>query len=371
MLDEVRIWNVARTGAQIAASRDQELTSGTGLVARYGLNEGTGTTVANSIAGGVNGTAVNGPLWVAGFPLARQHAAGRPDRPQRRRRGNGLVSLSWTRSTRARPGRLPRLPRDQPARRHDRQRPGRRGAHHRHRATSTGPPSTAPPTSTSWSPSTPPATARRPPPAASATPSVAAGSALDFDGTNDHVTFGTAAGLGATSFTLETWFRRDGAGVGATTGTRRHPERHPAGDQGPRRGRDARPTSTSTTSWASTPRPACWWPTSRTPRPAPNHPVTRHHRRAQQHVWHHAAVTYDTATDTWKLYLDGVLERTLVPRAATSRPKSASIQHAALGTSLNSHRRRRRLLQRRARRGPHLERRPHAVPRSRPTATRS
>ena len=33
------------------------------------------------------------------------------------------------------------------------------------------------------------------------------------------MTFGAAAGLGATSFTLETWFRRTGAGVGITTGT--------------------------------------------------------------------------------------------------------------------------------------------------------
>src|SRR4029079_789318 len=43
-IDEVRIWNVARTAAQISANRNLELTSGTGLVARYGLNEGVGTT---------------------------------------------------------------------------------------------------------------------------------------------------------------------------------------------------------------------------------------------------------------------------------------------------------------------------------------
>ena len=38
-LDEVRIWNVARSAAQLGARRDQELTSGTGLIARYGLAE--------------------------------------------------------------------------------------------------------------------------------------------------------------------------------------------------------------------------------------------------------------------------------------------------------------------------------------------
>jgi hypothetical protein len=46
-----------------------------------------------------------------------------------------------------------------------------------------------------------------------------ANNALRFDGTNDYVTFGTAAGLSSATFTLETWFRRDGAGVGTSTGT--------------------------------------------------------------------------------------------------------------------------------------------------------
>ena len=36
--------------------------------------------------------------------------------------------------------------------------------------------------------------------------------ALDFDGVNDYVTFGAAPGLGATSFTLELWFMREGPG---------------------------------------------------------------------------------------------------------------------------------------------------------------
>ncbi len=44
------------------------------------------------------------------------------------------------------------------------------------------------------------------------------GSALDFDGSNDYVTFGNAAGLNVTTFTIETWFKREGAGVATTTG---------------------------------------------------------------------------------------------------------------------------------------------------------
>ena len=46
VIDEARVWNVARTQAEILSTKNQELTSATGLVARWGLNEGTGTSVA-------------------------------------------------------------------------------------------------------------------------------------------------------------------------------------------------------------------------------------------------------------------------------------------------------------------------------------
>jgi hypothetical protein len=55
-----------------------------------------------------------------------------------------------------------------------------------------------------------------------ATPNAAAGAALQFNGSNQYVTFGQAAGtslLGVNTFTLETWFKRTGAGVGTATGT--------------------------------------------------------------------------------------------------------------------------------------------------------
>lgn len=46
LIDEVRIWNVVRTGAQIAASYNQELTgSETGLVAYYRFNDSPGNLV--------------------------------------------------------------------------------------------------------------------------------------------------------------------------------------------------------------------------------------------------------------------------------------------------------------------------------------
>src|SRR5207249_4787413 len=47
----------------------------------------------------------------------------------------------------------------------------------------------------------------------------ATNTAIQFGGTNAYVTFGAAPGLGASSFTLETWFRRDGVGVATNTGS--------------------------------------------------------------------------------------------------------------------------------------------------------
>jgi len=70
VLDEARIWSVARSQVQIQADRYSELTSGTGLVARWGFGEGTGTTAADSVgAPASNGTLTNGPAWVtSSFP---------------------------------------------------------------------------------------------------------------------------------------------------------------------------------------------------------------------------------------------------------------------------------------------------------------
>jgi hypothetical protein len=69
-IDEVRIWNLVRSDVDIYDNHKRELTSGTGLVARYGLNEGSGTTASNTISSASNGRLVNGPLWVAGFQEA-------------------------------------------------------------------------------------------------------------------------------------------------------------------------------------------------------------------------------------------------------------------------------------------------------------
>ena len=73
VLDESRVWNIARTQAEIQSTKNSELTNGTGLVTRWGMNEGSGSTT-NSSVGSFPGTLTNDPTWVPGFapPLVNQ-----------------------------------------------------------------------------------------------------------------------------------------------------------------------------------------------------------------------------------------------------------------------------------------------------------
>ena len=64
-MDELRLWNVERTQAEIQASINVTIpTNSTGLVAYYKFDEGTGTTVADATTNGNNGTTVNNPTWM-------------------------------------------------------------------------------------------------------------------------------------------------------------------------------------------------------------------------------------------------------------------------------------------------------------------
>jgi hypothetical protein len=68
VIDEARVWNYARSASDVAASKDAELSTGTGLIGRFGLNEGVGL-VTTSTASATTGTLTNNPAWVPGAPF--------------------------------------------------------------------------------------------------------------------------------------------------------------------------------------------------------------------------------------------------------------------------------------------------------------
>jgi uncharacterized delta-60 repeat protein len=67
-IGEVRLWNVARTSAEISDSYNQQLVGNeNGLVGYYKFSEGSGTTTYNSSTNGLyDGTLINSPAWVSG-----------------------------------------------------------------------------------------------------------------------------------------------------------------------------------------------------------------------------------------------------------------------------------------------------------------
>jgi hypothetical protein len=64
VVDEVRIWNIARTAGEIRGSMNSTLTGfEQNLVAYLQLNEGSGTTAGNFVS--ENGSLVNSPTWLS------------------------------------------------------------------------------------------------------------------------------------------------------------------------------------------------------------------------------------------------------------------------------------------------------------------
>jgi len=64
-IDEVRVWDVARTQEEIVATMNNKVAPGTPhLTAYFPLDEGTGTTTLNAAVPASSGTLINGPVWV-------------------------------------------------------------------------------------------------------------------------------------------------------------------------------------------------------------------------------------------------------------------------------------------------------------------
>src|SRR5439155_4286372 len=79
-MDEVRIWNVARSQTEIQTSMGSQITTTTpGLLGRWGLDEGSGTAATSTVTTpSIVGTLTNGPTWVPfGAPYVATPSSGR------------------------------------------------------------------------------------------------------------------------------------------------------------------------------------------------------------------------------------------------------------------------------------------------------
>ena len=172
-----------------------------------------------------------------------------------------------------------------------------------------------------------------------------AGTALQFDGTNDYVTFGTAASLGAQVFTIETWFKRTGTGATASTGTGGLAAAIPLVTKGRGEaensnvdmnyffGIDTTGVLAADFEECARAQTGCPATTSNATQGGQNYPA-RGTTVIQNNVWYHAAVTFDGRY--WRFYLNGVQDGATIDTGATRYPRWDSIQHAGLGTAMTS-----------------------------------
>ncbi|HEY1082737.1 MAG TPA: Ig-like domain-containing protein, partial [Prosthecobacter sp.] len=72
VLDEVRIWNFARSASSIQGAFNASINEAAGLVARYGFDEGKGAQTSNSVGTRARVNLVGEPAWVHGAPLTNQ-----------------------------------------------------------------------------------------------------------------------------------------------------------------------------------------------------------------------------------------------------------------------------------------------------------
>lgn len=159
----------------------------------------------------------------------------------------------------------------------------------------------------------------------------AARGGLSLDGVSQYVTFGSALKLGSPTFTVETWFNWTGGGVAANTGTGGALAIPLVSKLASEQDGDARDGNyflgirpTDGVLVADLEEGAGGTV------PGKNHPVFGS-TSVTSNVWHHAAVTYNGSN--WVLLLDGNQESTV---AVGQPPRFDSIQHAALGSTLNS-----------------------------------
>ena len=327
VVDEARVWNVVRTAAQISANKNLELTSGTGLLGRWGLNEASGTTAANSVSGGVAGTLVGTPPRVPGFvPPGGGNTAPVATNDSYSTTLNTTLTL-------AAPGVLAN---DTDADGNSLTAAVVTSVSHGTLALASTGGFTYTPTNGYTGPDSftyraNDGTANSNTATVSLTvTATATNNGVQLNGSSQYITFGAAPGLNASSYTLELWFMRTGAGAGTSTGSGGILSAIPLLTKGRA---EAETPANLNMDWflgidASSGQLVADFEDNAT---GANHPVTGT-AVVSSNVWHHAAATYGAGS--WNLYLDGVLDQTLAVGAFT--PEATSIQHAALGTAMTS-----------------------------------
>jgi hypothetical protein len=169
-----------------------------------------------------------------------------------------------------------------------------------------------------------------------------AGTGLQFNGTNQYVKFASSVGLGAKAFTVETWFKRTGAGVATYTGSG-GVAAVPLVAKGMAES-DANALDVNyflgidgTTGVLAADFEECNPTTNPADCPAGgtaglNHPV-KGTTVIANNTWYHAAVTYDG--QIWSVYLNGQYEAGK-DLGATRYPRWDSTQLVSLATALQS-----------------------------------
>jgi hypothetical protein len=323
-MDEVRIWNYARSAQEIADNYNRPVPSAAGLIARWPLNQTSGTVASNSVSGGVQGRLTNGPVWTDGYFLPPSVSITNP--VDGATISGTIVTIEASASDTD--GSVAKVEFYSGSRLLGED--------------------TTEPYSYVWSGVAPGTyalsavatdnmglTTTSSGVNVTVTPVPGAGG-LYFDGVNDYVTFGVASELGVTNFTIECWFKRQGAGVATTTGNGGI-SAVPLVTKGRGENEAGRTNMNFFLGFNTNGLVAADFEDKNN---GLNHPITGS-AAVGSNVWQHAAVTYqrDGTNGTWVLYLNGAPDQTNTFTGTNefiTTPEGASIQHAALATALNT-----------------------------------